>query len=134
LIEDCPAFCCSFQDQNTVEEDAGDGDGGEQAKPKTLQIDQKMQSEVSAFDENEEMKEDEEDKVARVKAEELSKERQTILKTRKELAQKYQPLAIDMTAVRQFLTKVKCTMADENTFWDSIEIMVEIILHEYEKS
>ncbi len=47
-----------------------------------------MQSEVSAFDMNEEMKEEEkeEDKIARVQAEELSKERQTILKVRKELA------------------------------------------------
>jgi len=42
--------------------DASDGDGGEQAKP-SLQLDQKMQSEVSAFDDNEEMKE-EEDRIA----------------------------------------------------------------------
>lgn len=50
------------------DEDAGDGDGGEQVKLPSLQLDQKMQSEVSAFDMNEEMKEEEkeEDKIARV--------------------------------------------------------------------
>ena len=32
LIEDCPAFCCSFQDQTPDADDsADDGDGGVQA-------------------------------------------------------------------------------------------------------
>ena len=32
LIEDCPAFCCSFQDQTIDADDsADDGDGGVQA-------------------------------------------------------------------------------------------------------
>ena len=92
-----------------------------------------MQSEVSAFDDNEEMKE-EEDRIAQVQAEELSKERQSVLKVRKEMRQKFEPLAIDMVAVRLFMTKVKSTLTDEQSFWESIEIMVEIILHEYETS
>jgi len=69
-----------------------------------------------------------------VQAEELSKERQSVLKVRKEMRQKYEPLAIDMVAVRLFMTKVKSTLTDEHSFWESIEIMVEIILHEYETS
>lgn len=69
-----------------------------------------------------------------MQAEELSKERQSVLKVRKEMRQKYEPLAIDMVAVRLFMTKVKSTLTDEHSFWESIEIMVEIILHEYETS
>lgn len=69
-----------------------------------------------------------------MQAEELSKERQSVLKVRKEMRQKFEPLAIDMVAVRLFMTKVKSTLTDEQSFWESIEIMVEIILHEYETS
>lgn len=50
------------------------------------------------------------------------------------MRQKFEPLAIDMVAVRLFMTKVKSTLTDEQSFWESIEIMVEIILHEYETS
>jgi len=43
-MEDCPAFCCSFQDLSAPEEESKDedGDGGEPAVDKSTAQDAKM--------------------------------------------------------------------------------------------
>ena len=73
LMEDCPAFCCSFQEQPVAQDAATDGNGSEQvlASPNP---DLRMVSEVSAFELDEEMKE-EENVGDTVKPEELSNKR-----------------------------------------------------------
>ena len=71
-----------------------------------------MQSEVSAFQIDEEMKE-EEKTPTRILNEEIKKERDATLARRKELWQKYKPLAIDKAAVREFFTKLKDLLNDE---------------------
>ena len=92
-----------------------------------------MVSEVSAFDEEMKEEEDDESNMEKVvKAEELSQARTETLAQRKEMQQKYQPMAIDLLAARDFFDKVKAAIDDEQTFWESIEIMVDIIVHEYE--
>ena len=134
LIEDCPAFCCSFQDQTPDADDsADDGDGGVQASISDQQ-EVAMQSEISSFQIDEEMKEEEVKTPAVVKAEELSEERSATLQLRKMLAQKFKPLAIDRIAVKDFFEQLKVLLNDEQQFWESIEIMADIIMHEFEAS
>ena len=53
---------------------------------------------------------------------------------RKELDQKFSPLAIDILAVRKYFEKFRALVNDENLFWDSIEAMSETIWHEFETS
>ena len=43
----------------------------------------------------------------------LAKEREAVVAKRKELAQKYKPLAIDRVAVREFFQKLKDLLNDE---------------------
>ena len=136
LIEDCNAFCCSFQQQPEASEAEEDSRGGE---PATVQGDQdatmQAQNEVSAFAVDEEMKEEEKSATGgATKVEELDQERTATLALRKELAEKYQPLAIDMKAVKDFFQKLKGSGISEQAFWESIEIMVDLILHEFEAS
>lgn len=78
---------------------------------------------------DEEMKEEEVKSQTVVQAEELEKERKATLAKRKELIEKYQPLAIDRVAVREFFQKLKDMMGDEQQFWESIEDMADIIMH-----
>ena len=137
LIEDCNAFCCSFQDQPTeAAETEEDSRGGE---PASVHGDQdatmQAQNEVSAFAMDEEMKEEEKSATGgAMKVEELDQERTATLALRKELTEKYQPLAIDMKAVKDFFQKLKGSGISEQAFWESIEIMVDLILHEFEAS
>lgn len=93
------------------------------------------QNEVSAFAMDEEMKEEEKSATGgAMKVEELDQERTATLALRKELTEKYQPLAIDMKAVKEFFQKLKGSGISEQAFWESIEIMVDLILHEFEAS
>lgn len=39
-----------------------------------------------------------------------------------------------MAAVRLFFKKLRTVIDDERNFWDSVETMIEIIMHEYETS
>ena len=63
-MEDCPAFCCSFQQKNSATEDKakdGDGNGGEPSCEGNMQAEERDASmaaaEQSAFeDQDEEMK------------------------------------------------------------------------------
>jgi len=57
-----------------------------------------------------------------------------VLALRQQLIQKYRPLAIDLNAVRLFFQKLRSIVDDEGSFWDAIETMIEIIMHEYETS
>lgn len=72
-----------------------------------------MQSEISSFQIDEEMKEEEVKTPAVVKAEELSEERSATLQLRKMLAQKFKPLAIDRIAVKDFFEQLKVLLNDE---------------------
>lgn len=107
-----------------------------------MNIDQKMKSvdEVSAFQLDEEMKEDEIQSIVNatkqisVQSEELSKERAQTLATRKELMQKFSPLAIDLTAVKDFFGRVKLAIDDDDVYWESIGIMAELIEHIYKEN
>ena len=137
LIEDCNAFCCSFQDQPPeAAETEEDSRGGE---PASVHGDQdatmQAQNEVSAFAMDEEMKEEEKSATGgAMKVEELDQERTATLALRKELTEKYQPFAIDMKAVKEYFQKLKGSGISEQAFWESIEIMVDLILHEFEAS
>ena len=46
----------------------------------------------------------------------------------------FQPLSIDSAAIKQYLNRLRDVSENEQSFWESIEIMVDIILHEYETS
>jgi len=43
-------------------------------------------------------------------------------------------LSIDSAAIKQYLNRLRDVSENEQSFWESIEIMVDIILHEYETS
>jgi len=91
-----------------------------------------VSGEISAFEiDDEEMKGPEPISPA-IQADELSKERQQIVSLRKELSEKYRPLAIDITAVREFFQRFRTVVNDETMFWEAIEAMTDTIVHEYE--
>ena len=48
--------------------------------------------------------------------------------------QKFKPLGIDHAGVKQYFNKLREVSSSEQTYWESIEIMVDVILHEFEAS
>ena len=91
------------------------------------------EKEVSAFDlPDADMTESAGMEEKKVQNEELDKERDEILELRKELTQKYEPLRIDMAAVRLFFEKLRGITENEQAYWESIEDLVDVILHEFE--
>jgi len=50
------------------------------------------------------------------------------------MTQKYSLLGVDSSAVKYFFKSLRKVSIDEESFWNSIELMVEIIIHEYEES
>ena len=86
--------------------------------------------EISAFA----MDEEDEFSEMQVQVDDLQKLRSEMLEEREEMMIKYEPLNLDSSAVKFFFKSLRKTSGDEETFWQSIEIMVEIIINEFENS
>ena len=88
--------------------------------------------EVSAFD----LGDDDEEELSemQVQADDLQKQRTEMLEERELMMKKYAPLNLDSSAIKFFFKSLRQISGDEETFWQSIEIMVEIIINEFENS
>ena len=132
LIEDSSAFCCSFRGvkgAGAAERGTGndsDGDGGASAKDVPMLS---VKGEVSAFEEDQQMEEE-----TKVQIESIDKNREKVLAVRKELEEMYEPLAIDMAAVKLYFKKLRDVKADEFKYWEAVEDIADVIAHEYEKN
>lgn len=69
-----------------------------------------------------------------IQADELAKARTEQLADREVLTEKFLPLSLDSSAVKYFFTSLRGVSGDDESFWQSIELMVEIINNEYEQS
>mgnify|MGYP000929311762 CR=1 FL=1 len=127
---DCAAFCCSFQ-----EKEAGKTMSG--AFAQTFSQDSHvMQVEESAFDldDMEDHKMDSSDDIAQIQAEEVQKTRAEMVAEREALKAKFGALNIDSSAVKFYFKSLRNSTGSEDSFLESISLMVEIILTENEQN
>ena len=85
--------------------------------------------EISAFemydpDEEEEKKAFDADDVKKARAQQLAE--------REAMEQKYSILNVDSSAVKYYFKSLKNVSTDEESFWNMIEVMTEIIITEYD--
>lgn len=53
---------------------------------------------------------------------------------RREMASRYEPLTIDLPAVKLYFNKLRDVKVDEMRYWEAVEDMADVISHEYEKN
>lgn len=53
---------------------------------------------------------------------------------RRDLEQLYEPLTIDLAAVKLYFNRLRDVKVDEMRYWEAVEDMVDVIAHEYNKS
>jgi hypothetical protein len=63
-------------------------------------------------------------------AEELAKARTETLAQRTTLTQKYNPISIDSSAVKYYFKSLRNAIQDDDSFWQNLELMTEIIITE----
>lgn len=127
MILDYAAFCCSFSNLDSQQvSKLGENVG---AFHKTLS--QTVPVEESAFDYfdvDEEAKSD-----GQTKAEDVQNTRAEMLAERELITNKFNALNIDTTAVKYFYKLLRNVSVTEDNFMQSIALMVEMIINEYEK-
>ena len=69
-----------------------------------------------------------------VQVDDLQKLRSEMLEEREHMINRYEPLNLDSSAVKFFFKSLRQTSGDEESFWQSLETTVEIIVNEFDNS